>query len=93
MTSVKREVRYVHVVVVQKRAEKCTKKHGARAKKVVVLLIKPIVFLKFSLPSASLDLKVPNIGAALQTSLAEVKIRLRRRLGFFLKPQHGNVFN
>ena len=43
----------------QKRAEKCTKKHGARAKKVVVLLIKPIVFLNFSLPSASLDLKYP----------------------------------
>ena len=29
--------------------------------KVVVLLIKPIVFLRFSLPSASLDLKVPII--------------------------------
>ena len=29
--------------------------------KVVVLLIKPIVFLTFSLLSASLDLKVPNI--------------------------------
>ena len=29
---VKREIRYVHVVVVQKRAEKCAKKHGARAK-------------------------------------------------------------
>ena len=28
---------------------------------VVVLLIKPIVFLTFSLPSASLDLKVPNV--------------------------------
>ena len=28
---------------------------------VVVLLIKPIVFLTFSLSSASLDLKVPNI--------------------------------
>ena len=27
--------------------------------KVVVLLIKPIVFFTFSLPSASLDLKVP----------------------------------
>ena len=26
---------------------------------IVVLLIKPIVFLTFSLPSASLDLKVP----------------------------------
>ena len=29
--------------------------------KVVVLLIKPIVFLTFSLPSASLDLKVPSV--------------------------------
>ena len=29
--------------------------------KVVVLLIKPIVFLTFSLQSASLDLKVPNV--------------------------------
>ena len=28
--------------------------------KVIVLQIKPIVFLTFSLPSASLDLKVPN---------------------------------
>ena len=28
--------------------------------KVVVLLIKPFVFLTFSLPSMSLDLKVPN---------------------------------
>ena len=31
-SSVKREIRHVHVVVVLKRAEKCTKKHGARAK-------------------------------------------------------------
>ena len=29
--------------------------------KVVVLLIKPIVFLTFSLPSMSLDLKVPDV--------------------------------
>ena len=28
--------------------------------KVVVLLIKPIVYLTFSLPSASLDLRVPS---------------------------------
>ena len=33
-------------------------------RKVVVLLIKSIVFLTFSLPSASLDLKVPNIRSA-----------------------------
>ena len=30
-------------------------------REVVVLLIKPIVFLSFLLPSASLDLKVPNV--------------------------------
>ena len=40
-------------------AKKCTKKRDARAK-IVVLLTKPIVFLKFSLPSPSSDLKVPN---------------------------------
>ena len=38
-------------------AKKCTKKRDARAK--IVLLIKPIVFLKFSLLSPSSDLKVP----------------------------------
>ena len=37
-------------------------KNGQRiVQKSVVLLIKPIVFLTFSLPSASLDLKVPNL--------------------------------
>ena len=41
-------------------AKKCTKKCDARVK-IVVLLTKPIVFLKFSLPSPSSDLKVPNI--------------------------------
>ena len=40
-------------------AKKCTKKRDARAK-IVVLLTKPIVFLNFSLPSPSSDLKVPN---------------------------------
>ena len=40
---VKREIRYVHVVVVQKRAEKCTKKAWCTCK-VVVLLIKAIGF-------------------------------------------------
>ena len=57
-SSIKSEIRHVHVVVMQKRAEKCTKQCGACAK---LLLIKPIPFfsfLKFSLPSASLDLKV-----------------------------------
>ena len=32
MSSIKREIRHFHVVVVQKRAEKFTKKHDARAK-------------------------------------------------------------
>ena len=32
LKDVKREIRHVHVVVVQKRAEKCTKQRGARAK-------------------------------------------------------------
>ena len=38
--------------------------------KVVVLLMKPIVYLTFSLPSASLNLKVPvifKVGDRLQT--------------------------
>ena len=53
----------VYVVVVQKRAKKCTKTAWCTCK-VVVLQIKPIVFLTFSLPSASLDLKVPYITTA-----------------------------
>ena len=39
----KRDIRHFHVVVVQKRAKKCTKKARCTCK-VVVLLIKPIVF-------------------------------------------------
>ena len=49
----KREIRYFHVIVMQTQAE--------MYKKVVVLLIKSIVFLlTSSLPSALLDLKVPS---------------------------------
>ena len=40
-------------------AKKCTKKRDAC--KIVVLLIKPIVFVAFLLPSPSSDLKLPNI--------------------------------
>ena len=40
-------------------AKKCTKKAWCTCK-VVVLLIKPIAFLRFSLPSASSLLKLPN---------------------------------
>ena len=41
-------------------AKKCTKKAWCTCK-VVVLLIKPIAFLPFSLPSASSLLKLPNV--------------------------------
>ena len=52
-SSTKREIRNFHVVVVQKRAKKCTKKRDARAK---LLFAYKIYFLTFSLPSVSLDL-------------------------------------
>ena len=38
---------------------------------VVVLLIKPIVFLTFSLSSASLDLKVPNVKSPVRSCILE----------------------
>ena len=46
-----------HVVVVRRRKRKFTK----RATHVVVLLIRPIAFLSFSLPSPSSFLKLPKI--------------------------------
>ena len=52
-SSTKREIRNFHVVVVQKRAKKCTKKRDASAK---LLFAYKTYFLTFSLPSASLDL-------------------------------------
>ena len=58
-SSIKRKIRHFHVVVVQKQERNVQSE-------VVVLLMKLIVFvfvlffLTFSLPSASLDLKVPN---------------------------------
>ena len=63
-SSIKREMRHFHVVVVQK-LERNVQKVWCTCE-VVVLLIKPIVFLTFLLSSASLDLKVPNFvcGAA-----------------------------
>ena len=53
--SIKCKIRHLHVVVVQKRAKKCTTKRDTCAK-LLFLLIKPIVFLKSSLPSGLLDL-------------------------------------
>ena len=40
------------------------------SQQVVVLLIKPIVFMTFSLPSASLDLKVPILQDELQARIS-----------------------
>ena len=59
ISSLKREIRHRHVVVVQKRERNVEKKRDARAK-LMSLLIKPIDFFTMSLPSESLDLKVHN---------------------------------
>ena len=58
MSSIKREIRHFQLWSCKK-GKKMYKKVWCTCK-VVVLLIKPIVFLMFSLLSASLDLKVPN---------------------------------
>ena len=57
-SSTKREFRYFHVVVGQRRQRNLQKKAWCTCK-VVVLLTKPIAFLPFSLPSASSLLKLP----------------------------------
>ena len=56
--SLKHGIRHFHVEVVQKQERKVQKR--VIQVKVVVLLIKPFFFSTFTLPSASLDLKVPN---------------------------------
>ena len=48
------------MVVVQKGEKNVQKKRDARAK-LLSLLIEPFDFFTFSLPSESLDLKVPNM--------------------------------
>ena len=58
-SSIKRQIRQ-HVVVVQKRAKKCTKKLDASAK-LLFCLQNVFFFFTFSLPFASLDPKVPNL--------------------------------
>ena len=58
-SSIKLEIRHCYVVVVQKRAKKCTKKRDARAK-LLFCFWNLLFFFTFSLLSASLDLKVPN---------------------------------
>ena len=63
MSSIKREIRHFNVVVVQKRAKKCTKKRHARAK-LLLCLSKPIGFF-YVLVAVRVRvqwiLKVPNI--------------------------------
>ena len=44
-SSIKRQIRQFHVVLVQWTSEKCTKKHDAHAE-LIVLITKRIVFLK-----------------------------------------------
>ena len=57
--SLKHGIRHFHVEVVQKQERKVQKR--VMQVKVVVLLIKPFFFfLTFTLPFASLDLKVPD---------------------------------
>ena len=51
--SIKHEITHFHVVVLQKRQQKCKKS------KIVVLLIKPIVFFDVLVAVSLLDLKVP----------------------------------
>ena len=48
-------------------------------RKVVVLLIKPIAFLTFSLPSASLDLKAPDITSFVPCSCTVAYQELHQR--------------
>ena len=59
-SSTKREIRHFHVVVMQRRAKKCTKRREARAKFGLLFQSKPIAFLPFSFTSPSSLLKLPN---------------------------------
>ena len=58
LQSIKRKIRHFHFVVVQKQERNVPK--SVMNVRNVVLLIDPIACLTFSLPSASLDLQVPN---------------------------------
>ena len=59
-SSIKRETRRFHVVVVQQRQRNVHKSHDASVK-LSLCQPKPNVFLSFSLPSPSSLLKLPNI--------------------------------
>ena len=69
----KREIKYFHVVVVQKRAKKCKKKKRDARAKLLFFFNKPIVFYTLSLPSASLDLKVAVAATLTLTFLVSVR--------------------
>ena len=60
LSSTKREISQFHVVVVQRTAEKCTKKRDARVK-LLFCFSKPIALLPFSLPSPSWLRKLPTV--------------------------------
>ena len=66
--SIKGEIRHFQVVVVQKRAKKCTKKGLARAK-LLYWLWNLLFFFTFSSPSPSLDPKVPNVSCSANNTL------------------------
>ena len=59
-TSCQREIRHLHVIVMQKRKRNVPKKTWCTCK-FVVLLIEPIALLPFSLPSSSSLLKLRKI--------------------------------
>ena len=58
-TSCQREIRHLHVIVMQKRQRNLQKKNVMHIEK--LLLIEPIALLPFSLPSSSSLLKLPKI--------------------------------
>ena len=56
-------------------------KKGGCTCKVLVLLIKPIVFLTFSSPSASLDLKVPIVLGTITSVIQEIMMMHEKIIG------------
>ena len=71
MSPIKHEIRHFHVVVVQKRKRNVQK--VSCTCKVVLLLIKPIAFMKFPLPSPSSDLKVPIMKLLVRASTCNLQ--------------------
>ena len=86
MSSIKHEIRHFHVAVVQKR--KRSVQNVSCTCKVVVLLIKPIAFMKFPLPSS--DLKVPIKLLARESSLY---LYYELRSSFFLFSPISHIFS